>query len=1595
MNLTFNLENPGSRSPRVVGSMLIWGALLVLLAAPARADRTVTAVTPRTTQYILDADAGTQRDYNLLKGTVTVHYAGILDSINTRVRLSLLDDNEQEIPLAAGSDLTSTYNPGALGGKQAVDHTFDFALDPTSRLDSDRLYRVHAQVEEYVQLDPRLPPRWRTDLGVVLDSTARRYYHFTNTVGSDPEHNVIAVVEAVTITRDWRIRTLANDNQNFRATASVRLLRYDQMGVQAPPDELLPFKLRLGLVNDLNNPTTLSYPGSGTVSFSQQMSPFTTGLLPFEMVKTLTFSFRPGTQLDPVNRRYLLNAEVWAEPAPGQAEVRLSGLSSAQIRLLDYNGNLRFGSGATAVTAVMTNAARTTNPYLPMPILLPTYLQAEVNLTTVTVTGGDATFTASPGIVGIRLLSSGLATYNDTATLTFTNPAGNTTQTTSYQGIEYLIGPQLSVTATGGTGTITIGSLPAGMGITWGASAPTAGDTIFSNLPGQTNVPLNASLAPAGTVSWPFPTGRWVIEETKPVAVRVTGINWLPNEGRFDLVASGEVHHPETAMRQVLAASPTTSPVLPDREKRSNNDYWLLALGVNLLQPANIRQDPGDSRASANASLNIDFNIGQGIVKTHFPEADLYVNSNSNHIRVADDLLVPASSYLGTVNVYVPYLAGDPEATPGACGGAASVITTASLRPSTTSNRLYFTPTGGLRAPCATIAAGGHALKWGYLGGTQYAFATDAFQTLTFYMPGTFYPQAGLNLGGSDLAHQFTPIAIHTCGYVDGFWRFQDMEPSSTPQYNTNSLRADYAGSNARVAGEAAGFKGWSIISGQNAGSYPLKPECRYYARKSGVTGIHDALGGPTEAVLYGFQATFSSYGLAFRDSRVTHSVTNGAIVVPYPSKIFLELDSIRFSTTGRPLDAKLPSSTGVLKLEYWNCKMTPTALSFSSTDPCDTTAGLLRLQAGVEMPNLGQTLYGELGFSSNGQIATDSDSGLTSRLKAPNHVTFRGPQITETQAESYNLTPVTDVYLNDYAAYPSTTPQGFLNLAGRLDVAFFNDLNVHVQTTAGVAGQEGAAPLYVTGGWTENPGIPATEATFFTNPTGFDATNRGFPDGISLNTYRTSATYYPVAHRQWMDVVNFTYPLLWDNGDRSFRSPDDFNGDVDLLVLKAKHRLKYLSAEQAELEFGASYSGIPEINLGNMLVNAIEENTGAFSALEAAIGNGAGALLLSGSEAMAGLLNDSMDDYFGPVLEVELTPLMHTAILDRLDKTDRSLSGTWETELNAIFTGDAWLQDAVRKLGVGATNTPPPYLVAARDAIDKAVRGIEVFIGHQGPPGDVTGLLETDDNGNYTLGGRLVFQLIDMMASEELKGLLGIRPGSPAEIALNQQVTRYLNKYAPSLGTIKAQLTRLRDQLLQVKAGLNDAGLLANFLKAQLNTPAMNAELNALVLAVKGDIITHINAQYAGNPASFATQANRDATAAFIVRRVRDKVATGAIAMALQNLLREQLQDLQAAIDQTVGSMFSNFNRIIRAVIADVAAPLNDVVNGLTGELGTVVKAGSIDGSATIRGDRLDHLRLDVNLELELDEPIKFAGFLEINQMEVGGPYGNAREIQ
>ena len=1575
-----------------------WVGLLVLaVGLPAWGAMEITEVTTRDVPWVIASDAlmGYERAYHQLQGEVEVTFAGPRAEVTVRASLEVVDENGNWVALVPATTNTPQHTQPAMGDGETAVVTLPFALEFEDPMESDRQYRVRAKLWRRVQIGSQW--HWMDAMVPTVDSSPQPYFHFTNMDSDDAGRNMKARVREVTWERDWRVKTVDGPRGDFLFHTNILLSRYD--GFARSPAEVdgIGFELRVVLTDDLGATIPLEYPAGGVFAMSEQMRGYAdwgAGRIPWEEEIDVDLAIRPAVQLDPVNRQYTLAVEVWYPDTLGNPMERLSRRATAARRLLDFNGNLRFGSGATAITVQMTDASRTATPWQPVPIFPPSYLLVEMNLAEIGVEGVGMEFSGAPGVVSVRLWPSGLATYMGAADFTISAAGAPGMRDVQASGIRYQMGSNITLTSSGGTVGVGIDPLPAGMGVLprhdlpWWVTFFSMGESMLVEwLPVQT-VALGGDLRPASTVTW---TGDYLVsEETKPVLIEATAIQWDVQAGRLNLATTGTVNNPESERRDVLANAPAGTPYL---DRPSNADYWLLVDGVDTSVQASIRQAPVDPVAGSNAALTARFTVTAGQFETHFPRATVSVGAAGGAIRVQDDLIVSSQSYLDGAQMSVAYLAGDPSAPPGACGGAAGAELTLDVEPDNAQQRLGITPTGGLHAVCKPVGGAGMPLRWGFIGGTQYAFSTDPFTSAGFYAPGTFYPQARLDLAegeDAELAHKGTPGQMHLTGFVAGQWRFADMEASGTAAYRTNTLRADYAGVNLRVENEAEGFQGQSIISGQAAAPYPLKEHCRYYARRSGVTGIHDALGGPTGAVLYGFPSYFDSYGFAFRDSRVVESVTDGGLAVPYPSEFALPMEKIRFSASGNPLDARLPEALSSVTLAYWNCEMIPLALAFSSTDPCDPSNGLLRVQAGVNMPNLGDTLYGEMGFLSNGEIATATAgvAGLTSRLKAPNHVTFRGPRKpsapgSDVRFEWYTLTPVTDVYLNNHADHPSPEPRGFLNLAGHLGVAFFEDLAVHVQTTAGVPGQEESAPLHVTGGWSVG------SETFFNSPETFDPGHRGFPQGKTLEQYRSERQYRPEARRNWMGIP-FRYELVWDNATRSFRSAEEQDTKVDLLVLEADHRLEYLSAEEASLRFGATYTGIPQIGLGNMLVNAVDEVTGVLAAIEDALSAGVGEVLQLGSDAAARLLNDNLDELIGPVIEDALRAGVEQYVLEPLSHTQGLIpEEEWAAEMiHSLTSQTSWLRSELGKLG-NLEDLQPAFLAELQAQINQIASSLDVWID------PTEGLLAVDANGNYLFASDLVFSLIDKLAGPDIKSLLGISSSGTAAQAINAEVTRHINRYAPALGTMRERLLRLRGQLVDLsnRLDLTAGGQLAQVIQGYFDNAA--DEIDAMAQRVASELQGHLRTWYAAVPEAFLDEDNRRETADFLIRRVRDHITAGVLARQIQTLLRQQLQDLQAGIDETIDSMFSGFRRLIRDVVEEKAGALDDAVEGMLGDLGSVVRAGSIEGHALIRGDRLDHLRLDARFELDLDESMRFHGFLEINQIDGGGYGSNAREVK
>src|SRR5262249_45891060 len=150
--------------------------------------------------------------------------------------------------------------------------------------------------------------------------------------------------------------------------------------------------------------------------------------------------------------------------------------------------------------------------------------------------------------------------------------------------------------------------------------------------------------------------------------------------------------------------------------------------------------------------------------------------------------------------------------------------------------------------------------------------------------------------------------------------------------------------------------------------------------------------------------------------------------------------------------------------MSYWLADFKTHSIRFAATNGCSPTAGYLVLGIEGYASHVNTPLFGGGGFFSSGDQIPPSFNlpGGTSRLELPNVISMEGPNKT-----TYSFTPVEDAYFNTYSNAPSSGTAGWISTFGKVDVPFFMDLQLHLQTschTNGVAASN--APIYLSGGW-------------------------------------------------------------------------------------------------------------------------------------------------------------------------------------------------------------------------------------------------------------------------------------------------------------------------------------------------------------------------------------------------------------------------------------------------------------------------------------------------------------------------------------------------
>ncbi|TVR52912.1 MAG: methyl-accepting chemotaxis protein [Puniceicoccaceae bacterium] len=1179
--------------------------------------------------YVIASDldnAGADYNRHGLRTQFTIRHDGSPHTTyDYRLILTVRDQNGTQVPILSETGGTgpgdywitysATMGPSFMGlpGSAWVIRSPILTPTPGNVLSRNNTYRVRMVIQG------RLSGVGSYQTITTYESPLRRYFHFASRNPTDAALNVYSESLSASFDRTYLVDTVPA-RSSLPIRAQFRLHRYDDYERPANSPSTATVQVRLTVVLRESG-TNASIPletsvftrNVGIFSFEQNSNP----KRPRALNTTHTMTIRPLAQLNPVQRTYRLEVQVdHVETPPSSFRIGDTVNSSFQ-RILHFNGNLDFGS----IRAVMTGL--TNDP--PVNVVLSNRIN--------TVVGVPAG--------GLRLADHP----------TFTSSAGTTTSADLYaDGTAVFLGGSVPFSIAGPPPLITSGrspfevtdpyltqsglfarllvSLPAGYTLGGSGSIIGIGQVPFPD------VPLNSSLQPlAYTGNSTITSGAYLAVDTLRSAIGFNQIQWSTTLHRFTFNATS-VSSFDSAYRAVLQQAVVNDGLDPADAIRIGNNFF--HRGITAVQP-NVRIDV---TPQGRGNLTAGFSFTAGAFFPHFPRTDTPIEWTGGQLQWSGGVIDTANSFLTTTGSFSLSHTATCDDEVDCPFGTATSPAFAFLPDD---NRLRITPDGGLIGTGELTTP--RQLRWGYQGGDSYAHETDPVEVSAFHMAGSFLkldrnygsPAAGLH---SWDAHAGELLATG--------WGAADparVERPGTAAYLEGL--ADYPGLNFRAT-EHGPLNAISVLGGEIA-SFLLRDRAKYVLRPGGITGIHEPAPGTFNAPprIYGYDFTFSNFGLAFLDNVNVDSVADGGISLPYPSEINIAFEGLTLNCIGELDEADVAEGQPQVTLAYWQADLDLHSIRFvrNPADACSTGVGFLTVGVETQPAAVDRPIAGTLGFRGlavssaeapdgvsrvRGNLLTPADGieGAASRLPLPESFSLAGPR-----EEKYVLNPVGDLYFNNYDYRETTQEFGFATFPVGIKVPFFREMQV--QILADGRNTE-TSSYYIAGGW-PNKGWKESDRHFFKN-TDFDGSHWGFPiNNVSLELYRTQSSaaaddYRPRALQKWLGIIEFDYPLVYNRLLRSFKSPKPEKNNF--VLFEIKHQVRYLSAERAELAFGLEYDGIPQINLANIAFDALDEGFGISKALTSAAQSTVRDALTEGIDRLGDLLEDKFEESLNRILD-------------------------------------------------------------------------------------------------------------------------------------------------------------------------------------------------------------------------------------------------------------------------------------------------------------------------------------------------------------------------
>ena len=1590
--------------PRVAHvSLIVCAMLAVANAQSITAEiQSITAPLGNATDpvYVVDSDASSAA-FGYTRDKMSVS-AAVLFSKNTgafstteefRLSVQLIDvSTGSSVQLASGgtsvvsateSVTVDTFSPTAV-------RSLSVSVDPGIDLGAGKSYQMRVTVQRagVVTFPGGSFPVWFTADGP-NDAPPFTVIHFADSAAG-PEKWVRGYATGGTVwTRSYRMQTdPAKDS--FTARVPYFMSRYDLGSTTSS----ISFRITATLTDDTGANVPLVNNGVTFQSLSMAAAVFGFPSQPSTASGNFTASFEPVAQLDSPSRTFRLRLKIeHLEISPSTYREDSETADTSLRRLLDFNGTLEFGAVTTQIDSLFNN---------------PSAGSVAAGYVNSTVQVGDGSILGKPysfgnfAALGVRLQSDG-----DAVVVSGSEPVTEEVAAT-YGGVKVSY-PGTFLSSSGATAGNVVVNLPQGLGYTPARAA--ARGRYLSTVDLGVSIPLEPNFEHLGSLSMALGGDAWVFDEARPLQYAVSDFSFLTS-GEIQFVASDSEWIHSEAYDLLEANQATGLHESPAMAYRLSNDGFLRFSTIT--SPRDVVFTAAGDGTARTASAEIDITPGE--FRSHFP-VDTEVAWNSAGLGKIAAGVFEKSSVLGSSEPVSMEYDGSCEDDPcGPAAGAATNITGNSM-----TGNFLITRDGGVYAP---IAIPSQLLMWGIKGDGgggigNHTHRTDKFESGELFVPGNQIYAADNTLFSSAVfagkEAEMAPGLVMLAGYQeDGAG---EMIYPETPEYADGE--GAYGGFTMAV--DPSQYSGGSFLADMASEyEYSLQSEIsKYYIRRSGLSGRHVAEEGsfPTNAVLYGYKFELNRFQLTYLSNENEESWVSGALNISYPSGFSLLFSGLRLSCTGALEGADLdPEDSGPKPLSYWNGEFSPMAMEFRP----ETGAGcyadrFLTLGVVSGAANIPTPLAGTLAFKPNGNIATLTDAveGVDGRLGLPAKILMDGPG-----DESYPLYPVNKLYFNNPNA-GGAPASGYVNFAATCNIPFFEDLKVHCMTSA----QAGIpASLYLADGWTSG------SDTFFTN-INFDGAHRGFPaSGTTVANYQNPSeeTAFVVRAKQSIfGLVDLDYPLRWSPTSRFFTSWEAETSN--LLVLKVEHQVDYLSAENAELSFGAQYEGLPQINLVNTAYDAVEERIGAARALTEAASQFVTDTLNEGVDEIGQLASDNiekvLDEALDEMEEDVIDPLYEAVVTSYNDAVaaneqygdwvdgssgdlkvvfDRYLDGLTGPPADSIKGRLNDLSDAASSAS-NLVSRVDDALVRGILAIDSVTgelqtyrNGADVIVGLSAPPGYtadsvISGILKEVSGPGGTLERQivqtLVQALISELAPEDLAAVLDPLLADAAS-DLNDQLNELLIEFDPTLDRVTEALLEARSYLVEIRSKLQvGQELITNFQEIVSNA---SAEIDAIIAGIRNraysfidhmaDGATYLPNTVLGEAGALIEEFDKEEFVATIRAEVRDRLMASSLIQQVQFTLRQYISELDLAMKSAIDSAFGEVNRLCKELIKEALGPIDEAINGLVGDVEEYLGAGSVDGYAHIQNDTLRKLRLDAKVQFKVPEEMTLQAYFEMN---------------